>query len=171
MTLAGASCRTYTVCIARLGHGYGEMSYIVEGQAESVVQDKAKRTTAKMKLLIIDDRETVRQALEARLRHAPEFEIVGSAGSSEEGVRAALALTPDVVLLEIKMADGSGLDTCRRITQSDSHPVVIILTSYVDEAERQAAFQAGASSYVLKDIDSQRLIRAIKAAHVNYCRV
>src|SRR5512136_2228350 len=122
MTLAGASCRTYTVCIAWLDLGCGGMSYIVEGQAESVVQDKAKRMAARMKLLIIDDRETVRQALEARLRHAPEFEIVGSAGSSEEGVRAALELAPDVVLLEIKMADGKGLDTCRRLTQSDSHP-------------------------------------------------
>ena len=147
------------------------MSYILEGQTESVAQEKARRMASRMKLLIIDDRETVRQALEARLRHAPEFEIVGGTGSSEEGVRAALELAPDVVLLEIKMADGRGLDTCRRITQSDSHPVVIILTSYVDEAERQAAFQAGASSYVLKDIDSQRLIRAIEAAHVNYCRV
>ena len=146
------------------------MSYISEGQMESVAQETG-RMASRMKLLIIDDRETVRQALEARLRHAPEFEIVGSTGSSAEGVRAALESAPDVVLLEIKMADGKGLDTCRRITQSDSHPVVIILTSYVDEAERQAAFQAGASSYVLKDIDSQRLIRAIEAAHVNYCRV
>ena len=148
---------------------WGE-SYILERQMGSLAQE-SRRMASRMKLLIIDDRETVRQALEARLRHAPEFEIVGSTGSSEEGVRAALELAPDVVLLEIKMADGRGLDTCRRITQSDSRPVVIILTSYVDEAERQAAFQAGASSYVLKDIDSQRLIRAIEAAHVNYCRV
>jgi DNA-binding NarL/FixJ family response regulator len=117
--------------------------------------------------LIIDDRETVRQALEARLRHAPEIEIVGSSGSSEEGIQAALSLAPDVVLLEVKMADGKGLDTCRHIKQAHSNTDVIILTSYVDEAERQAAFQAGASSYVLKDIDSQRLIRAIESIRVS----
>jgi DNA-binding NarL/FixJ family response regulator len=117
--------------------------------------------------LIIDDRETVRQALEARLRHAPEIEIVGSSGSSEEGIQAALSLAPDVVLLEVKMADGKGLDTCRHIKQAHLNTDVIILTSYVDEAERQAAFQAGASSYVLKDIDSQRLIRAIESIRVS----
>jgi DNA-binding NarL/FixJ family response regulator len=132
-----------------------------------VVIEEAKRAVTKTRLLIIDDRETVRQALQARLSHAPEIEIVGSAGSSEEGIQAALALAPDVVLLEIKMADGKGLDTCRRITQSSSSTDVIILTSYVDEAERQAAFQAGASSYVLKDIDSQRLIRAIESVRCN----
>ncbi len=123
--------------------------------------EKLKRIT-KIRLLIIDDRESVRQALEARLSHAPEIELVGSTGSSDAGVQAVLDLSPDVVLLEIKMADGRGLDTCRRITQARPSTAVIILTSYVDEAERQAAFQAGASSYALKDIDSQRLIRAME---------
>jgi DNA-binding NarL/FixJ family response regulator len=132
-----------------------------------VVVEEARRMMPKTKLLIIDDRETVRQALEARLRHAPEIEIVGSAGSSEDGIQAALNLVPDVVLLEVKMVDGKGLDTCRHITQSNPDIDVIILTSYVDEAERQAAFQAGASSYVLKDIDSQRLIRAIESVRLN----
>jgi len=130
----------------------------------------ASCATTKVKLLIIDDRETVRQALEARLRYAPEIELVGSAGSSEDGVRAALDLSPDIVLLEIKMADGKGLDTCRRIAQASSSIAVIVLTSYVDEDERQAAFQAGASSYVLKDIDSQRLIRAIESVRLNRYR-
>jgi len=135
------------------------------------VVDADRQGSPKMRLLIVDDRDTVRQALEARLSHAPEVELVGSARSSEEGVRAAQTLSPDVVLLEVKMADGKGLDTCRRITQSQPAPIVVVLTSYVDEAERQAAFQAGASSYVLKDIDSQRLLRAIEAARANYCRV
>ena len=135
-----------------------------------MVMGKTDGTAPKTKLLIIDDRETVRQALEARLRHAPEIELVGSTGSSEEGVRAALDLAPDIVLLEIKMADGKGLDTCRRITQANPSTAVIVLTSYVDEDERQAAFQAGASSYVLKDIDSQRLIRAIESFRRKRCR-
>ena len=139
----------------------------------STLVDQAGATTgagcaaSKVKLLIIDDRETVRQALKARLSHAPEIEWVGSAGSSEDGVQAALDLSPDIILLEIKMADGKGLDTCRRIKQANPSIAVIVLTSYVDEDERQAAFQAGASSYVLKDIDSQRLIRAIELVRLN----
>jgi len=119
-------------------------------------------------LLIIDDRETVRQALEDRLSHAPEIELVGAAGSAEEGMEAVRTLAPDVVLLEIKMADGSGLDACRRIVEAAPASHVIVLTSYMDEAERQAAFRAGAASYVLKDIDSQRLIRAIESVRRNH---
>ncbi len=115
----------------------------------------------KTKLLIIDDRESVRQALEARLGKDPEIDIIGSTGSSQEGVKIALEQKPHVALLEVKMADGSGLDTCRQIALCESSISVIILTSYIDEAERQAAFEAGASRYVLKDIDSERLIKAI----------
>ena len=115
----------------------------------------------KTRLLIIDDREGVRQALEARLGKAPEIELIGSTGSSEDGIRIVLEQKPDVALLEIKMADGTGLGACRRIASSGAS--VIILTSYVDEAERQAAFEAGASRYVLKNIDSERLIKAIQA--------
>ena len=132
---------------------------------------EVRRTVSRTRLLIIDDRETVRQALEDRLSHAPEIELVGSVGSTAEGLRAAHALLPDVVLLEIKMADGSGVDACRQITQAAPSADVIVLTSYMDEAERQAAFQAGASSYVLKDIDSQRLIRAIESIQRNRARV
>ena len=125
----------------------------------------------KIRLLIIDDRDTVRQALEERLGHAPEIELVVSAGSTAEGLQAVRALSPDVVLLEIKLADGSGLDTCRRILEVAPSARVVILTSYMDEAERQAAFQAGAASYVLKDIDSQRLTRAIESIHCNHSHV
>ncbi|MBN1889129.1 MAG: response regulator transcription factor [Thermoflexales bacterium] len=115
----------------------------------------------KTKLLIIDDRESVRQALEARLGKAPEIELVGSTGSSQEGLKLVGEKKPDVVLLEVKIADGSGLETCRQIVAGGAS--VIILTSYLDEAERQAAFEAGASRYVLKNIDSERLIKAIQA--------
>lgn len=121
----------------------------------------------KTRLLIIDDRESVRQALAARLGKAPEIEIIGCASSSDDGVRQALDQQPDVVLLEIKMSDGKGLEACRRIVASPHAPSVIVLTSYIDEAERQAAFEAGASRYVLKDIDSERLIRAILTVGIN----
>lgn len=129
---------------------------------------EVRRTVSRTRLLIIDDRETVRQALEDRLSHAPEIELVGAAGSAEEGMEAVRTLAPDVVLLEIKMADGSGLDACRRIVEAAPSSHVIVLTSYMDEAERQAAFRAGAASYVLKDIDSQRLIRAIESVQRNH---
>jgi two-component system response regulator DevR len=138
--------------------------------AKSELNSQRTGPAGKTRLLIIDDRATVRQALEERLGHAPEIELVGSVASTAEGLDAVQALAPDVVLLEIKLVDGSGLEACRHILQVAPATHVIILTSYMDDAERQAAFQAGASSYVLKDIDSQRLIRAIAAIHRSNAR-
>lgn len=131
-------------------------------QSPAATDDESQAAARTARLLIIDDRESVRQALEARLGKAPEIELVGSTGSSQDGLCIVREHQPDVVLLEIKMADGSGLDTCRQIVAENAAISVIILTSYVDEAERQAAFRAGASRYILKDIDSQRLIKAIQ---------
>ena len=164
MTLAGDPCPPYTVCIM-LASQTGRIKSSSRTTGVLPGRQGVRRAVQKTRLLIIDDRETVRQALEDRLSQAPEIELVGSAGSTEEGLQAVRTLSPDVVLLEIKMADGSGLDACRRITEAASSVNVIVLTSYMDEAERQAAFQAGASCYVLKDIDSQRLIRAIESVH------
>jgi two-component system response regulator DevR len=163
MTLAGDRCSPYTVCIMLSGQA--------EKQGFAAVRTRAagegRRAVQKTRLLIIDDRDTVRQALEDRLSHAPEIELAGSAGTCNDGVQAVLDLQPDVVLLEIKMADGMGLDTLERVRQAAPSAEVIVLTSYIDEAERLACFQAGASSYVLKDIDSQRLIRVIESVRQN----
>ena len=170
MTLVGDLCPPYTVCIM-LARQTRRIEPGGRTTRAAIGSQEVGRTVRKTRLLIIDDRETVRQALEDRLSHAPEIELVGSVGSTAEGLQAVRALLPDVVLLEIKMADGSGVDACRQITQAAPSADVIVLTSYMDEAERQAAFQAGASSYVLKDIDSQRLIRAIESIQRNRARV
>jgi len=160
MTLVGDPGPPYTVCIMLAGQTRRTAE---SATARTWAVGEVRRAVQKTKLLIIDDRETVRQALEDRLNHAPEIELVGAAGTCDDGVQAVLDLKPDVVLLEIKMADGMGLNTLRRVRQAAPSTDVIVLTSYMDEAERLACFQAGASSYVLKDIDSQRLIRAIES--------
>lgn len=112
-------------------------------------------------LFIIDDRESVRRALAQRLSRVPGLQVVGTAGSSAEGIAHARALSPDVVLLEPKMGDGRGLDTLRALRAEQPAARVIILTSYLDEFERQAALRLGAERYLLKDIGSQKLVEAI----------
>ena len=82
------------------------------------------------RLLIIDDHDVVREALEARLREAAELEVVGCTGCWRTGLRDAVKLKPDVVLLETKRADGQGLDALRRLTQECPTTSVIVLTSY-----------------------------------------
>jgi two-component system response regulator DevR len=100
----------------------------------------------------------VRQALVSRLQQTGQLEVVGSTGSSQEGILQAEALHPNIVLLETKRSDGTGLETCRRIARSHPDTAVFVLTSYDDEDERQAAYMAGASRYLLKDIDSTQLM-------------
>lgn len=112
-------------------------------------------------LFIIDDRESVRQALAQRLGHVPGIHVVGSAGTSQEGITLARMMHPDVVLIEPKLADGQGLDALRVIRAEDPTVRVIVLTSYTDDFERQVAMKLGAEHYLLKNIDSQGLAEVI----------
>ena len=119
---------------------------------------------APARLLIIDDHDVVREALEARLRETAELEVVGCTGCWRTGLRDAVQLKPDVVLLETKRADGQGLDALRRLTEECPTTSVIVLTSYPDAEEQTAAEHIGARNYVLKDIDTPQLVREIQAA-------
>ena len=119
---------------------------------------------APARLLIIDDHDVVREALEARLRDADELEVVGCTGCWRTGLRDAVRLKPDVVLLETKRADGQGLTALRRLTEQCPRTSIIVLTSYPDTEEQTAAGRIGAQSYVLKDIDTPQLVREIQAA-------
>ncbi|MFQ6099742.1 MAG: response regulator transcription factor [Anaerolineae bacterium] len=116
------------------------------------------------RLLIIDDHDAVREALEARLCMASEVEIVGCTGCWRTGLRDAVRLRPDVVLLEIKRADGQGLDALRRLTEECPYTSVVVLTSYPDAEERMEALRLGAVRYILKEIDTPQLMREIQAA-------
>ena len=115
------------------------------------------------RLLIIDDHDAVREALRARLGALPEIEVVGCTGSWEVGLQRALELEPDVVLIETKRADGEGLEALQCITDRCSCADVIVLTSYLDAEERAAARSSGAARYLLKDIDSTRLVSEIQS--------
>jgi DNA-binding NarL/FixJ family response regulator len=119
---------------------------------------------APARLLIIDDHDVVREALEARLRDADELEVVGCTGCWRTGLRDAVRLKPDVILLETKRADGQGLTALRRLAEQCPCTSVIVLTSYPDAEEQTEARRIGAESYILKDIDTPQLVREIQAA-------
>ncbi len=119
---------------------------------------------APTRLFVIDDHDAVREALEARLCAAAGVEIVGCTGCWETGLREAVSLRPDVVLLETKRADGQGLNALRRLTEECPHTSVVVLTSYPDAEEQTKARRMGAVRYILKDIDTSQLVREIQAA-------
>ncbi|HEX2141744.1 MAG TPA: response regulator transcription factor [Candidatus Limnocylindria bacterium] len=115
-----------------------------------------------IRILIADDHEVVRVGLAALLQRQDGFQVVGEAASGEEAVRLARALRPDVVVMDIRMPDGSGTDACRTITDELPGSPVVMLTSYADEDALFDAIAAGASGYVLKRIGSAELVDAVR---------
>lgn len=120
--------------------------------------------TTPTRLLIIDDHDAVREALETRLRAASEVEIVGCTGCWKTGLREAMRLKPAVVLLELKRSDKQGLDALRALTRECPHTSVVVLTSYPDAEEQAEALRLGAARYLLKEIDTPQLVREIQAS-------
>ncbi|MEW5986355.1 MAG: response regulator transcription factor [Chloroflexota bacterium] len=119
----------------------------------------------KIRLLIVDEHPAVCQALAARLQSTPHLEVVGAANTLREGLRDAQTLRPDVILLELKGQNAHRLDPAGDLSGHlvDGRTGLIVLTSYADDLEREAAIRAGAQRYLLKDIDSPRLIAEIEA--------
>jgi len=114
------------------------------------------------KLLIIDNHDDVREALETRLDAVSGIEVVGCTGCWKTGLQEAKSLRPDVVLLETKRTDDEGLEALCSLTEECPHTSIVVLTSYAEADERAEALQEGAARYLLKDIDTSQLVRQIQ---------
>jgi DNA-binding NarL/FixJ family response regulator len=112
--------------------------------------------------LIVDDHEVVRLGLRALLDRHPDFEVVGEASTADEAVVKTLDRRPDVVVMDIRLPGGTGIDACERIVAQAPECKVIILTSYAEDEMLFSAIRAGAAGYVLKQIGSEELVRAIE---------
>jgi two-component system response regulator DevR len=117
-----------------------------------------------LRILLVDDHEVVRLGLRSLLDHHPGFEVVGEASAEAEAVERALELQPDLILMDIRLAGGSGVDACQQIMLALPETKVVMLTSYAEDEMLFAAIRAGAAGYVLKQVGSNDLIRAIEAA-------
>lgn len=117
-----------------------------------------------LRILLVDDHEVVRLGLKSLLERHPGFEVVAEAAAEREAVQKALEHKPDVVLMDIRLAGGSGVEACRKIVDQIPNTRVIMLTSYAEDEMLFAAIRAGASGYVLKQVGSTDIIQAIEAA-------
>jgi two-component system response regulator DevR len=117
----------------------------------------------KLRVLLVDDHEVVRLGLLTLLEDVSWVEVMGEAGSASEAVSAVAELSPDVVIMDIRMPGGSGLEACQQITKQWPQVKVIMLTSYADDDLIFRALQAGASGYVLKQVGNRSLIDALGA--------
>jgi len=117
-----------------------------------------------VRVLLVDDQEAYRAGMRASLSVAPEIEVVGEAASGREALLAARALRPAVVLMDLRMPDGDGVEATRNIIRELPGCRVIVLTTFDEDELVFAALRAGAGAYLLKGTDSASLIRVIHGA-------
>ncbi|MDO8670936.1 MAG: response regulator transcription factor [Dehalococcoidia bacterium] len=116
-----------------------------------------------VRILIVDDHDVVRVGLRSLLDGRGSFRVVGEAASASESIEKAAECHPDVVVMDIRLPDGSGIEACREIRSRMPATKVLMLTSYADDEAIFASILAGAAGYVLKQIRSQSLIEAIES--------
>ncbi len=116
----------------------------------------------KTRILLVDDHEMVRVGLRTLLETSSECEVIGEARSLAEAREMLSQQLPDVVLLDIRLPDGSGFELCHYIQTFTNPPKVLVLTSYSDRNVILKAISAGADGYLLKEIDSKALLEAIR---------
>lgn len=115
----------------------------------------------KIRVLLVDDHEVVRVGLKSILDRTPQIEVVGEAGTAAEAVEKARTLQADVVVMDVRLPDGSGVDACRQIRQENPATQVIMLTSYPDDEALFASITAGAAGYFLKQTRGKEIAQAI----------
>jgi len=118
---------------------------------------------AQIRLLLVDDHEVVRVGLRTLFGRTETIQVVGEAGTADAAVKAAICLKPDVVLMDLRLPDESGVEACRDIRAACADTHVLFLTSYSDDDAVLSAAFGGASGYLLKEIGGKSLTHAVEA--------
>ncbi len=114
------------------------------------------------RILLVDDHEVVRQGLRAMLDAQADLQVVAEAGNADEAVRRAHTFSPQVVVLDVRLPDRSGVEACRDIRDRDPDIAVLMLTSYSDDQALFDSIMAGASGFVLKQVRGSDLVDAVR---------
>ena len=116
-----------------------------------------------IRIMVVDDHEIVRMGLKHLLNRRVDWDVVAEAGTIDDAIRQAKEHKPDVVVMDIRLSDGSGIDACRQIMRERPETHVIMLTSFAEDDLIFEAIAAGAAGYVLKQVGNDDLIQAIEA--------
>ncbi|WP_329570155.1 response regulator transcription factor [Streptomyces sp. NBC_01003] len=115
-------------------------------------------------LLIVDDHPVVRDGLRGMFESADDFTVLGEASNGVEAVELAARLDPDVVLMDLRMPGGNGVDAIKELTRRGARSRVLVLTTYDTDSDTLPAIEAGATGYLLKDAPREELFTAVRAA-------
>ncbi len=118
----------------------------------------------KIRVMVVDDHEMVRRGICSYLETEEDLEVVGQANSGKSAIKQAAQVVPDVILMDLVMQDGTGIEASEKIKQILPETQIIILTSYIDEALIFPALEAGALSYLLKTSQADEIVRAVRLA-------
>ena len=116
-----------------------------------------------LRLMLVDDHEVVRSGLRTMLEAAGDMRVIAEAGTVADAIADAERVHPDVIVMDVRLADGSGIEATREIRARRPEARVIMLTSFADDEALFASIMAGASGYVLKQIRGGDLVRAIRS--------
>jgi two-component system, NarL family, response regulator DevR len=117
----------------------------------------------RLRVMLVDDHEVVRNGVKSLLHATDDIAVVAEASSVREAVKFAAASRPDVIVMDVRLADGSGIEATREIRAERPQTQVLMLTSFADDEALFASIMAGAAGYVLKQIRSGELVNAIRA--------
>ncbi len=120
-----------------------------------------------MTVVLVDDHELIRQGLRRAFERSGDFTVIGEAGSVAEALRVVSELVPDVVIFDVRLPDGSGLDAARRVRETHATMGIVVLTMYAGDDQLFGALEAGASAFVPKDAPSEDVISAARHAAVS----
>jgi two-component system response regulator DevR len=129
---------------------------------DASIQATGPSPTSALRLLVVDDHEVVREGLVALLGRREGFQVVAEAGTVADAIEAARRHKPDIVVMDVRLPDGSGIEACREIRAELPETRVIMLTSYPDDEAVLSAIVAGASGYLLKQIRARDLVAALE---------
>jgi two-component system, NarL family, response regulator DevR len=125
-------------------------------------EDKRDVGTIPLRVVLVDDHEVVRNGIKALLEEAPDVSVVGEAGTVKDAIERAVWARPDVVIMDVRLPDGSGIEATREIRARLPNTQVLMLTTFADDEALFASIMAGAAGYVLKQIKGADLVRAVQ---------
>jgi two-component system response regulator DevR len=120
------------------------------------------REPSSVRVFLVDDHEVVRRGVAEVLEEDPDITVTGEAGTVAEALARVPAVRPDVVVVDMRLPDGDGVELCRQLRARVPGTRSLVLTSYADEEAQAAAFRAGAGGYVLKQVRGPALVSAVR---------